>query len=78
MILQKEGTNSNMAKKTTKSDMSATEESGRKQALDLAIAQITKQFGTGSIMKLGDTRKIDVELLPGFGAWGRLSEGAHH
>lgn len=64
MILQKEGTNSNMAKKTTKSDMSATEESGRKQALDLAIAQITKQFGTGSIMKLGDTRKIDVELLP--------------
>lgn len=54
-----------MAKKSTKSDLSAApEDAGRKQALDLAIAQITKQFGSGSIMKLGETRKIDVELLP--------------
>ena len=52
-----------MAKKATKAD-SGTEESGKKQALDLAIAQITKQFGDGSIMKLGETQKIDVELLP--------------
>lgn len=52
----------NMAKKTTKS--AAPEEAGKKQALDLAIAQITKQFGDGSIMKLGETQKIDVELLP--------------
>lgn len=37
---------------------------GKSQALDLAIAQITKQFGDGSIMKLGETKKIDVELLP--------------
>lgn len=51
-----------MAKKTTKS--AAPEEAGKKQALDLAIAQITKQFGDGSIMKLGETQKIDVELLP--------------
>lgn len=42
----------------------AGENTGKKQALDLAIQQITKQFGTGAIMKLGDTRKIDVELLP--------------
>ncbi len=51
-----------MTKKATKPETG--EDSGKKQALDLAIQQITKQFGTGAIMKLGDTRKIDVELLP--------------
>ncbi len=51
-----------MTKKATKE--TATEDTGKKQALDLAIQQITKQFGTGSIMKLGESRKIDVELLP--------------
>ena len=37
---------------------------GRSEALKLAMAQITKQFGDGSIMKLGETPKMDVELLP--------------
>lgn len=50
-----------MAKKTTKTTEATDSKS---QALDLAIAQITKQFGDGSIMKLGESRKIDVELLP--------------
>ena len=36
---------------------------GKKQALSLALSQITKQFGDGSIMKLGDHSKIDVELF---------------
>ena len=36
---------------------------GKKQALNLALSQITKQFGDGSIMKLGDQSKIDVELF---------------
>ena len=36
---------------------------GKAEALKLAMAQITKQFGDGSIMKLGDTPKMDVELL---------------
>lgn len=54
-----------MAKKTTKAEMAIpAEDAGKKQALDLAIAQITKQFGDGSIMKLGESQKIDVELLP--------------
>lgn len=54
-----------MAKKTSKSVTTPTSDnSGKSQALDLAIAQITKQFGDGSIMKLGATRNIDVELLP--------------
>ncbi|MBR3220550.1 recombinase RecA [Candidatus Saccharibacteria bacterium] len=48
--------------KPAKSDKPA--ESGKSQALNLAIAQITKQFGDGSIMKLGDSQKINVELLP--------------
>lgn len=39
-------------------------ENGKKQALDLAIVQISKQFGDGSIMKLGENHKVDVELLP--------------
>ena len=50
-----------MAKKSTETEAPA---SGRSQALSLAISQITKAYGDGSIMKLGDARKIDVELLP--------------
>ena len=38
-------------------------QSGKKQALDLAIDQIKKQFGQGSIMQLGDDHKIDVETV---------------
>jgi recombination protein RecA len=52
-----------MAKKASKT-MENVAESGKKQALDLAIAQISKQFGDGSIMKLGENHKVDVELLP--------------
>ncbi|MCL1839791.1 recombinase RecA [Candidatus Saccharibacteria bacterium] len=37
---------------------------GKKQALELALAQITKQFGDGSIMKLGERGNVDIELLP--------------
>ena len=40
------------------------EDSGKRQAIDLAFAQITKQFGDGSIMRLGDSQKVNVELLP--------------
>ena len=55
-----------MVKKSTEKTSDKTEEksSGKSQALDLAISQITKQFGDGSIMKLGEAKKIDVELLP--------------
>ena len=35
-------------------------QSGKSQALDLAVEQIKKQFGQGSIMQLGDDHKIDV------------------
>lgn len=52
-----------MAKKSTDNTTEKTVNSGKSQALDLAINQITKQFGDGSIMKLGEARKVDVELL---------------
>jgi recombination protein RecA len=36
----------------------------RQKALELALAQIEKQFGKGSIMKLGSHVKVDVETIP--------------
>ena len=36
---------------------------GKTQALELAVQQIQKQFGQGSIMQLGDEHKIDVETF---------------
>ena len=50
--------------KAKKSDAAAEKTDGKKQALDLALAQITKQFGQGSIMKLGEQSNAEVELLP--------------
>ena len=52
-----------MAKKdkAEKVDKSAD---GKSQALGLAMAQITKQFGDGAIMKLGEAQKVKVELIP--------------
>ncbi len=44
--------------------MSDADKAGRLQAVDLAISQIEKQFGKGSIMKLGEGSKIEVETIP--------------
>ena len=39
-------------------------ESNRDRAIDLAVSQIEKQFGKGSIMKLGEDALIrDVETI---------------
>lgn len=35
----------------------------KKKALAAALGQIEKQFGKGSIMKLGDNRTMDVETV---------------
>ncbi len=40
------------------------EVSDRHKALELALAQIEKQFGKGSIMKLGAHTKVNVETIP--------------
>jgi recombination protein RecA len=50
-----------MAKSDTKTD---TATSGKSQALKLAVEQIEKQFGKGSIMRLGEDHKADVETIP--------------
>jgi RecA protein len=36
----------------------------RQKALELALAQIEKQFGKGSIMRLGSDIKVEVEAIP--------------
>ena len=38
--------------------------SERKAALDMALRQIEKQFGKGSIMKLGEKPKVNVNAIP--------------
>lgn len=45
--------------------MTKTEEnSQKKQALNLAVSQIEKQFGKGSIMTLGSAKKVNVDVIP--------------
>jgi recombination protein RecA len=53
------------SKKADKSDNAAasTASEGKLKALGLAQEQINKQFGEGAIRRLGDTQRIDVELI---------------
>ncbi len=55
-----------MAKKTEKTAVSTEkpDNEGKIKALGLAMDQITKQFGDGSIMKLGEQHRANVELIP--------------
>lgn len=54
-----------MAKKDSKKmTEKSSDQAGKAAALDLAVQQISKNFGDGSIMKLGDAYKIDVETIP--------------
>ncbi|MDB5160913.1 MAG: Protein RecA [Candidatus Saccharibacteria bacterium] len=53
-----------MADKTkAKKTNNPVEPSGKSQALQLAVDQIEKQFGKGSIMRLGDAHKVNVETI---------------
>jgi len=54
-----------MAKKAEKAGVAAIKPVNEEKlkALGLAMDQITKQFGDGSIMKLGEAHKVDVELI---------------
>ena len=50
-----------MAKNTTASDLT----DGKKEALEAARLQIDKEFGKGSLMKLGDNKDVlDVDIIP--------------
>ena len=53
-----------MTKKTEDKPVVAVEETGKSKALGLAVESIEKQFGKGSIMKLGDSYKVAVECIP--------------
>ena len=48
-----------MAKKTEDN-----EQSKRMQAVQVAVEQIQKQFGQGSIMKLGDQARQKISVIP--------------
>lgn len=56
-----------MAKPTKAKDdkkADAKPSSGKAQALKLAVDQIEKQFGSGSIMRLGESHKVNIETIP--------------
>ena len=36
----------------------------KRKALDAAMSQIEKQFGKGSVMKLGEYKAMEVEAIP--------------
>lgn len=40
------------------------EKDSRKEALEAALNQIEKQFGKGSIMRLGDAAKMNIDVIP--------------
>jgi recombination protein RecA len=41
----------------------STDSKERSKAVELAVSQIERQFGKGSIMKLGDRQKLDVPVI---------------
>jgi len=54
-----------MAKEKAKKTAAPTDEEGRQANLDSAMAQITKTFGEGSIMRLGSARaQSSIEAIP--------------
>lgn len=50
-----------MADKGSKTD---DQQTGKTKALGLALESIEKQFGKGSIMKLGEAHRVNVETIP--------------
>lgn len=59
----------NVASKTTKDSGAQDggqkiEETGKTKALGMALEAIEKQFGKGSIMKLGEAKRMNVETVP--------------
>jgi recombination protein RecA len=45
-------------------DSKPVRDPAKSKALDAAIGQITKSFGDGSIMRLGEAKRINVETIP--------------
>ena len=51
-------------KEVKKKTAPSSVESPKSKAIEMAVAQIEKQFGKGSIMKLGDEKKVDIDVIP--------------
>jgi recombination protein RecA len=52
-----------MVKKET-ADISPSQQSEKLKALQAAMAKIEKDFGKGSIMKLGEEKIDNIEVIP--------------
>jgi len=50
--------------KNSKEDQKMPSASDREKALDTALAQIDRQFGKGSVMRLGSDERAPVEVIP--------------
>ena len=53
-----------MAAKSKKNTEVTTDRTERQKALDMALAQIEKQYGKGSVMRLGENIKMNVDAVP--------------
>ena len=53
-----------MTKKEETEGASATPNEGKLKALQAAMAKIEKDFGKGSIMRMGDEHTENVEVIP--------------
>ncbi|MFA4991901.1 MAG: recombinase RecA [Candidatus Omnitrophota bacterium] len=53
-----------MAKKEEKKQVAEAKDNARQKALDTTVTQIEKQFGKGSIMRLGQETKFEIDAIP--------------
>jgi recombination protein RecA len=53
-----------MPRKTTDSEHDGSVNEARRAMLDKAVGDITKRYGDGSIMRLGDARRMVVDFIP--------------
>jgi len=47
----------------TKAEIKTEKQDGRQKGVDLAVKEIQDKYGEGSIMKLGDAKKVDVDAI---------------
>ena len=52
-----------LVKKTKEENMATEDKNDKGKALESAIGQIEKQFGKGSIMKLGENLHMNIEAI---------------
>jgi len=51
-------------KTATTQKKSSNEKAEKKEAVLSAVEEIKRRFGEGAIMKLGETRRVDVDVIP--------------